>query len=76
MRGPGRSSLLPRISEDGVELQATNSAEMTQIAGYKLQAMAQGCGSNLKIRIGKDCACFFKKSTDFTKDFRSAGVIG
>jgi hypothetical protein len=53
-------SFLPRVYEDSIELQATNPAEMTQIAGYQFQVMAQGCGSNLNIGIGKDYSPFFK----------------
>lgn len=75
MAGLIYSFIFPRVCEDSIELQATNPAEMTQIAGYKFQVMAQGCGSNLNINIGKDYSPFFKMSPDSTKDFRSAGVI-
>jgi hypothetical protein len=52
--------LFPRVREDSSELQDANPAEMTQIAGYQFQVMAQGCGSNLDISIGKDYSPFFK----------------
>ncbi len=67
--------IFPRVCEDSIELQAANPAEMTQIAGYKFQVMAQGCGSNLNISIGKDYSPFFEMSPDSAKDFRNASVI-
>ena len=49
---------------------------MTQIAGYKLQAMVQSSGSNLNICIRKDCPGFFKVGTDSPEYFGSSNIIG
>jgi len=48
---------------------------MTHVSSNKFQIITYSCCSNLKIRIWKDCSCFFKISLDFAKDFRRVRVI-